>query len=389
MSTTGKQLFTTLESDGTLTVEIEEVTVPEPTGNQVLVKMEAAPINPSDLAILTGAADLENAEYSAGKYVANMPEPFNTGSKARHGQRLPAGNEGAGTVVATGDSDMAKALDGQRVACVPGNAYSQYCIADAAMCLPLGDHSAEDGASAFVNPMTALGFAENAKMDGQKAIVHTVGASNLGQMLVKICQEDGLDLVNIVRKDSQVELLKGLGAKHVVNSSDDDFMDQLRTAIDETDAFYGFDPIGGGQAVDNVFKAMEQVAVGKMTEYSRYGSNQAKRMFIYGRLDFGPTLLTPSYGFGWTLSGWLLTPFLQQAGMETMMRMRQRVLENLTTTFASSYKRRVNLEEMLTKDAVIRLSRDEDWREIPRHALELTLTADRKPPVSQRGRRSR
>ena len=353
MSTTGKQLFTTLESDGTLTVEIEEVTVPEPTGNQVLVKMEAAPINPSDLAILTGAADLENAEYSAGKYVANMPEPFNTGSKARHGQKLPAGNEGAGTVVATGDSDMAKALDGQRVACVPGNAYSQYCIADAAMCLPLGDHSAEDGASAFVNPMTALGFAENAKMDGQKAIVHTVGASNLGQMLVKICQEDGLDLVNIVRKDSQVELLKGLGAKHVVNSSDDDFMDQLRTAIDETDAFYGFDPIGGGQAVDNVFKAMEQVAVSKMTEYSRYGSNQAKRMFIYGRLDFGPTLLTPSYGFGWTLSGWLLTPFLQQAGMETMMRMRQRVLENLTTTFASSYKRRVNLEEMLTKDAVI------------------------------------
>ena len=353
MSTTGKQLFTTLKSDGTLTVEIEEVTVPEPTGNQVLVKMEAAPINPSDLAILTGAADLENAEYSAGKYVANMPEPFNTGSKARHGQKLPAGNEGAGTVVATGDSDMAKALDGQRVACVPGNAYSQYCIADAAMCLPLGDHSAEDGASAFVNPMTALGFAENAKMDGQKAIVHTVGASNLGQMLVKICQEDGLDLVNIVRKDSQVELLKGLGAKHVVNSSDDDFMDQLRTAIDETDAFYGFDPIGGGQAVDNVFKAMEQVAVSKMTEYSRYGSNQAKRMFIYGRLDFGPTFLTPSYGFGWTLSGWLLTPFLQQAGMERMMRMRQRVLENLTTTFASSYKRRVNLEEMLTKDAVI------------------------------------
>jgi NADPH:quinone reductase-like Zn-dependent oxidoreductase len=200
--------------------------------------------------------------------------------------------------------------------------------------------------------MTALGFAENAKMDGQKAIVHTVGASNLGQMLVKICAEDGLDLVNIVRKDSQVDLLKGLGAKHVVNSSDDDFMQQLRDAIDATNAFYGFDPIGGGQAVDNVFKAMEQVAVSKMTEYSRYGSNQQKRMFIYGRLDFGPTILTPSYGFGWTLSGWLLTPFLANAGMETVMRMRQRVLENLTTTFASSYKKRVNLEEMLTKDAV-------------------------------------
>lgn len=353
MTTTGKQLFTTLTSDGTLTVEIVNSEFPDPTGNQVLVKMEAAPINPSDLAILTGAADFENAEYSPGKVVAKMPEPFNSGQKARHGQRLPAGNEGAGTVVATGDSDMAKALMGQRVACVPGTAYSQYAIADASMCLPLGDHSAEDGASSFVNPMTALGFAENAKMDGQEAILHTVGASNLGQMLVKICQEDGLGLVNIVRKSDQVDLLKDLGAKHIVNSADDDFMDQLKSAIDETNAFYGFDPIGGGKMVDSCFKAMEQVASKKMSEYSRYGSNQQKRMFIYGRLDMGPTTLTPSYGFGWTLSGWLLTPFLQMAGGETVARMRKRVLDNLTTTFASSYKSKVDLEGMLTKEAIL------------------------------------
>jgi NADPH:quinone reductase-like Zn-dependent oxidoreductase len=353
MTTTGKQLFTTLSADGNLTLSVEEVTFPEPTGNQVLVQMEAAPINPSDLAILTSAADFENAEYSDGKVVARMPEPFLSGQRARHGQKLPAGNEGAGTVVATGDGDMAKALMGQRVACVPGNAFSQYAIADAMMCLPLGDHSSEAGASSFVNPMTSLGFVENAKMDGQKAIVHTAAASNLGQMLIKICAEDGIDLVNIVRKAEHVEMLKGLGAKYVVNSSDDDFMDQLRAAIDATDAFYGFDPIGGGQATDNVFKAMEQVAVSKMTEYSRYGSNQAKRMFIYGRLDFGPTILTPSYGFGWTLSGWLLTPFLQNAGMETVVRMRTRVLENLTTTFASHYKAKVDLEGMLTRDAIL------------------------------------
>ena len=353
MTTTGKQLFTTLTSDGTLTVEIANSEFPDPTGNQVLVKMEAAPINPSDLAILTGAADFENAEYSPGKVVAKMPEPFNSGQKARHGQRLPAGNEGAGTVVATGDSDMAKALMGQRVACVPGTAYSQYAIADASMCLPLGDHSAEDGASSFVNPMTALGFAENAKMDGQEAILHTVGASNLGQMLVKICREDGLGLVNIVRKSDQVDLLKDLGAKHIVNSADGDFMDKLKSAVDETNAFYGFDPIGGGKMVDSCFKAMEQVASKKMSEYSRYGSNQQKRMFIYGRLDMGPTTLTPSYGFGWTLSGWLLTPFLQMAGGETVARMRKRVLDNLTTTFASSYKSKVDLEGMLTKEAIL------------------------------------
>jgi len=220
------------------------------------------------------------------------------------------------------------------------------------MCLPLGDYSAEEGASAFVNPMTALGFVETAKMDGQGSILHTVGASSRGQMLTRICNEDGLGLVNIVRKDAQAELLKELGSTHVVNSSDDDFMPQLRSVIDEIDAFYGFDPIGGGQTVDTVFKAMEQVAVSKTTEYSRYGSNQQKRMFIYGRLDFGPTILTPAYGFGWTLSGWLLFPFIQSVGMDVVGRMRRRVLENLTTTFASSYKKHVDLEEMLTKEAV-------------------------------------
>ncbi|WP_099827542.1 zinc-binding dehydrogenase [Oceaniglobus indicus] len=353
MATTGKQLFTTLEADGTLTVALEEVSFPDPTGNQVLVKMEAAPINPSDLAILVGGADIENAQYTPGKFVAKLPKPANAAATARHGLKLPAGNEGAGTVIAAGDGEAAQALMGQRVSCVPGNAYSQYCLADAPMCLPLGDHSAEEGASAFVNPMTALGFVENAKADGQGAILHTVGASNLGQMLIRICQEDGIDLVNIVRKRDQVDLLKGLGATHVVNSSDDDFMEQLTAAIGETGAFYGFDPVGGGTLVDTAFRAMERVAAERMSEYSRYGSNQMKRMFIYGRLDTSPTVLTPSYGFGWTLSGWLLFPFLQSVGQDTMGRMRQRVRDNLTTTFASHYKTRVTLDEMLTKDAVM------------------------------------
>lgn len=353
MATTGKQLFTTLDADGTLTVALEDVTVADPTGNQVLVKMEAAPINPSDLAILVGGADMETADYSPGKFVAKMPEPINAASRARHGLKLPAGNEGAGTVIAAGDSAAAQALLGQRVSCVPGNAYSQYCLADAAMCLPLGDHTAEDGASAFVNPMTALGFVENARADGQKAILHTVGASNLGQMLTRICKEDGLDLVNIVRKSEQADLLRRIGAEHVVDQSRDDFMERLTDAIRDTGAFCGFDPVGGGKLVDTAFRAMERVAVEQMSEYSRYGSNQPKRMFIYGRLDTGPTTLTPSYGFGWTLSGWLLFPFLQSAGQETMGRMRQRVRDNLTTTFASHYKTRVTLEQMLTKEAVL------------------------------------
>ncbi|WP_299191628.1 zinc-binding dehydrogenase [uncultured Erythrobacter sp.] len=353
MTTTGKQLFTTLSADGKLTLEISEESFPAPTGNQVLVKMEAAPINPSDLAILTSAADFETAEYSAGKVVANMPEPFLSGQKGRHGQRLPAGNEGAGTVVATGDSDMAKALMGQRVACVPGNAFSQYAIADAMMCLPLGEHDAETGASSFVNPMTALGFVETARMEGHSAIIHLAAASNLGQMLNKICLEDGMGLVNIVRRQEHVDLLKSQGATHVVNSSDDDYMAQLRKAIEETGAYLGFDPIGGGQATDGVLKAMEQVASSKMGEFSRYGSSQDKKMYMYGRLDLqNPTILTPSYGLQWTVSGFLLTPFLQKVGMETVVKMRTRVQQNLTTTFASHYKAKVNLEEMLTKDAI-------------------------------------
>lgn len=353
MTTTGQQIFTTLAADGTLTVELGEVPVPTPTGAQVLVRMEAAPINPSDLALLFGPADLENAEYSAGKIVATMPEPFASGAKARHGQRLPVGNEGAGEVIAAGDDPMAQALIGQRVACVPGNAYAQYALADARMCLPLGDNSAEAGAGAFVNPMTALGFVETAKAEGAKAIIHSAAASNLGQMLNRICQEDGISLVNIVRSEEQVALMKNAGAAHVVNSSEPDFMSQLRGAIRETGAYFGFDPIGGGTMVDSCFKAMEQVAAAEMGEYNRYGSNQPKKMYIYGRLDLGPTILTPAYGFGWTLSGWLLTPFLANAGMETVLRMRQRVLDNLTTTFASTYKRRVSLEEMLTRDAAL------------------------------------
>jgi NADPH-dependent curcumin reductase CurA len=221
------------------------------------------------------------------------------------------------------------------------------------MCLPLGEHSSEVGASSFVNPMTALGFVETAKMEGHSAIVHLAAASNLGQMLNRICIEDGMKLVNIVRKPEHVAMLKEQGATHVVDSSAPTYMADLRAAIAETGAFLGFDPIGGGQASDGVLKAMEQVAVTQMSEFSRYGSNQQKKMYIYGRLDLqNPTILTASYGLQWCVAGWLLTPFLQRAGFEIVARMRARVQANLTTTFASHYKAKVNLEQMLEKDAI-------------------------------------
>ena len=353
MTHTGRQLTSTLNADGTQVLELREKDFPAPTGNQVLVKMEAAPVNPSDLALMTAAADLENAQFEPGKVTMQLHPAYAAGQIARHGKPQKTGNEGAGTVVAAGESDMAQQLMGQRVACVPGSAYAEYAYADAMMCMPLGDHSAEDGASSFVNPMTALGFVETAKREGHDAIIHAAAASNLGQMLNRICQEDGMALVNIVRRDEQAALLKDQGASHVVDSSMDDFEKALAGAIGDTGAYLGFDPVGGGKTTDICLRAMERVAASKMTEFSRYGSDRAKKMYIYGRLDPSPTILTPTYGFGWTVSGWLLTPFLASCDMQTMMGLRKRVLDNLKTTFASSYKTRVGLEDMLTKDAML------------------------------------
>ncbi len=353
MTTTGRQLVSTLTADGKLTLALEEKDFAAPTGNQVLVKMEAAPINPSDLFLMTTGADLENAEYTSGSIVMQLHPQVAAAQSARHGKPQTVGNEGAGTVVAAGEGDMAQALMGQRVACVPGSAFSEYALADAMMCIPLGDYTSEQGASSFVNPMTALGFVETAKREGHDAIIHAAAASNLGQMLNRICQEDGMGLVNIVRREEQAATLTEQGAAHVVNSSADGFEKSLAAAIGETQAFLGFDPIGGGNTSDICLRAMERVAAAQMTEFSRYGSDQPKKMYIYGRLDMSPTILTPSYGFGWTVSGWLLMPFLASCDMQTMMSLRQRVVSGLTSTFASSYKARVDLEEMLTKDAIM------------------------------------
>jgi NADPH:quinone reductase len=350
MTFAGKQLTTQLDADGTLTVQLNDKTWDAPTGNQVLIRVEASPINPSDLGLLFASADTDNAEYSPGKVVAKMPEAATRFMKSRHGLAMPAGNEAAGTVVAAGDAPGAQALMGKRVACVPGTAYGHYAVADAAMCMPV-EASAEQAASSFVNPMTALGFVETMRMEGYTGIVHAAAASNLGQMLVKICLEDGVPLVNIVRSADQVTLLKGLGATHVLNSTDADFMAQLIDSIAETKAFIGFDPIGGGTTASTMLTAME-AAASRGAAFSRYGSSEPKKVCIYGALDMGPTVLNRAFGLTWDLSGWLLTPFMAKAGMEEVGRMRMRVAKDLTTTFASHYKTRVSLEGMLEKTSV-------------------------------------
>ncbi len=353
MTTAGKQITSTLAADGMLTVTLTDHTFADPTGREVLVQIEAAPINPSDLAMLFGPADLANASYSPGKIVAPMPEPAMRAMAGRIGDELPVGNEGAGTVIAAGDDAYARSLIGKRVSLVSGQSYSSHALVDARGCLVLPDDiSAEQGAGTFVNPLTVLGFVETMRADGFTGIVHTAAASNLGQMLVKLCASEGIPLVNVVRSDEQAAILKAIGAEHIVNSADENFIGQLTDAIAATGAYLAFDAIGGGRMTSTLLTAMEQVA-SKGDPYNRYGSNMAKQIYVYGMLDLSPTVLNRSFGFTWSVSGWLLMPFLAKIGPEGQMRLRSQVLSGLTTTFASHYKAKITLEEMLTKDVAM------------------------------------
>jgi NADPH:quinone reductase len=350
LPTTNRTMLTEVKAEGVLELYLADLPMPAPQPHEVLVRVAATPINPSDLGLMVGAADVTNAQAITrdGLPGLSMPVPeagmrFMAG---RVGQALPIGNEGCGTVVAAGDTPEAQALVGRMVALIGGEIYAEYRCLPAQMCMPLPDGTApEDGASCFVNPLTALGFVETMKLEGYKGIVHAAAASNLGQMLVRICKADGIPLINIVRSAEQVALLKGIGADIVLNSGDADFLEQLTAAIAEHEAFLGFDPIGGGKVSSQMLAAMEAAAVRRMSAYSRYGSDQMKQVYIYGSLDVGPTILNRSFGLTWSLSGWLLTPFMAKAGPEIVGRMRARVAAELTTTFKSHYSHQISLAE--------------------------------------------
>jgi NADPH:quinone reductase len=337
---------------GTLEVSLERLPMPEPKDHEVLVKVLAAPINPSDLGLLFGAGDMATMRASERDglpvITADIPEAGMRAMAGRVGEAMPIGNEGCGVVIKAGSAPEAQALLGKTVALLGGAIYAEYRCLAAGMCMLLPDGTdAADGASCFVNPLTSLAFAETMKMEGHSAIVHTAAASNLGQMLVKVCAKDNIPLVNIVRSQAQVALLKGLGAEHVLDSSADGFMADLTAALVETGATIGFDAIGGGKLSGQVLACMEAAAVKRMATYSRYGSDSFKQMYIYGALDVGPSVLNRSFGFSWSLSGFLLTPFLMKAGPEVNARMRKRVVDELTTTFKSHYSHEITLQEAL------------------------------------------
>jgi NADPH:quinone reductase-like Zn-dependent oxidoreductase len=350
------ELRSLVTSQGTLELSLDDVPVPTPAANEVLVRVEASPINPSDLGVLIAGADMTTATVAGTPerpiVTASLGERALAGLSARVDKPLPAGNEGAGTVVAAGSSPAAQALLGKTVGIAGGAMYSQYRAIDASACLVLPDGSAaKDGASSFVNPLTALGMLETMRREGHSGLVHTAAASNLGQMLVKLCAKDGVPLVNIVRKPDQEELLRSLGAVHVLNSASPSFEADLVAALKATSATLAFDATGGGTLVSQILNGMEQAASSAAVEYSRYGSAVHKQVYIYGGLDTGPTTLTRNFGMAWGLGGWLLTYFLQSADAETLGRLRARVAAELTTTFASTYTREVSLAGMLRPDA--------------------------------------
>jgi len=336
--------------------------VPAPRPDEVLVRVEAAPINPSDQGLLFGAADMKTARQSGPPaspvVTAHIPDGRMKSMAGRLDQSLPVGNEGAGVVVGAGASAEAQALVGRTVAVFGGAMYAQYRCAKAGQCLVLPEGSKPaDGASCFVNPLTALGMTETMRREGHKALVHTAAASNLGQMLNKICLKDGIPLVNIVRSKEQADILHKIGAKHVVDSTSPTFMDDLTGALVDTGATIAFDAIGGGKLVSQILTAMEIAASRKAEGYSRYGSTTHKQAYIYGGLDRSPTVLNRSFGMAWGMGGWLLFPFLQKIGPAGAQKLRERVAAELKTTFASHYTREISLAEALNLDVIAAYNR--------------------------------
>ncbi|MGH8188922.1 MAG: zinc-binding dehydrogenase [Steroidobacteraceae bacterium] len=359
---TGLQLRSLVKSSGVLEVSLVSAPTPEPAADEVVIRVEATPINPSDIALLLGPIDLKTAKQSGSAenpvFTANVPERAMPMLAGRLDQSMLVGNEGAGTVVKAGASPAAQALIGKLVAVASGAMYSQYKVAKAAeaLVLPTGT-TATQAASCFVNPLTALSMVEVMRREGHKALVHTAAASNLGQMLNKICQRDGVSLVNIVRSAEQAKILEDIGAKVVLDSTSPRFMAELIEAVGATQATLAFDAIGGGPLASQILTAMEAAATARMTAYSRYGSNTFKQVYIYGRLDTGKTELTHTFGLSWSVSGWLLTPFLQKIGSADVNRLRQRVVSELTSTFASHYTKEISLREAVLVDVATEYSK--------------------------------
>ncbi|MCP3939160.1 MAG: NADH oxidase [Actinomycetia bacterium] len=356
------ELVSTLSEDSTVIIGLRSSDVADPRDNEVVVRIEAAPINPSDMGALFARGDTETAEVVTDADLPTVrlrvPVAAMEAQRSRVGLTIPVGNEGAGTVVSAGSSPEAQALVGRVVGFLSRTAYAEYRTLDVSQCLLMDEGTtAEQAAAPFVNPLTALGMVETMRAEGHTALVHTVGASNLGLMLNRICLDDGVDLVNIVRSQANVDMLKQQGATHVCDSSSPTFRDDLVAALRASGATIAFDAIGGGEMADDLLWSMEQAQVAEGAGFSPYGSDVLKQVYVYGGLDRGETTLKRNYGMRWAVGGWLLTPFLVRIGAEAADRLRARVAREISTTFASSYGMRLSLADVVDPAMVARYGR--------------------------------
>ena len=353
MAQDNREIRSTVTEDGTLRVELATTTLQDPAAGELLVRIEAAPINPSDLGVMLARADVATARPLAGETTglqADLPLGAAGAQAARLGRAVPCGSEGGGVVIAAGSSPEAQALLGLTVGFASGNSYAQFRTIPVAQCFPMPPGTTpEQAAAPFVNPLTALGMVETMHEGGHRAIVHTVGASNLGIMLNRLCQADGIQLINIVRRAEQAEVLRDLGAEHVLNSTSDNFEDDLVELLGATGATIGFDPIGGGEMTSTLLAAMERAV---STRYDTYSPPTHKQVFIYGGLDRSPTMLRRDFGTSWSVGSWRLRPFLARIGPDRAEPLRRRVASEITTTFASSYGLRLSLADAVDPDRV-------------------------------------
>jgi NADPH2:quinone reductase len=357
LPTSGWQLRSLIRKSGELEVSLATVDVLPPAPNEVVVRIEASPLNPSDLGLLFGPADMSSARQTGTadrpRIQADVPQAAMAAIAGRIEQSLPIGNEGAGTIVAAGTSKAAHDLLGKTVALVGGAMYAQYRTANAEDCLVLPPAAtAADGASCFINPLTALGMVETMRREGHTALVHTAAASNLGQMLNRICLKDQIGLVNIVRSAAQEQLLRAQGAVYVCNSAAPGFTDDLTHALVATGATLAFDAIGGGTLAGRILTCMEAAISRTPSTYSRYGSAIHKQVYIYGGLDPGPTEFRRSFGMAYGIGGWLVFRFLNKIGPAETQKLKDRVAAELKSTFVSHYAGEMSLREALQLDKI-------------------------------------
>ncbi len=368
--TTSKQLFTQITSSGELKITLNEVEVPSPKPHEVIVKVEAAPINPSDMWPMFGPADLHKAALDKGSKTLSAPvaKAFLPRIKSRLDMILPIGNEGAGVVVAAGDSEQAQALVGKTVGILSGATYGEYCCVPAQACIAHHEGvTPVQAASSFVNPLTALGMVETMRLEGHKGLVHTAAASSLGQMLNKICLAEQVPLVNIVRNQAQADILKGItpnqseadklrntDKRFICDSSSESFRADLYNAISSTGATLAFDAIGGGTLVSDILTTMELVGSADAVGFNTYGSPDNKQVYIYGSLDVSATVLNRAYGMTWGIGGWLLMRFLSKLPPQRVGELHKRVADEINTTFATEFSAELSLEEAMDPATIMK-----------------------------------